>query len=94
MQGNLLAAEPRSGHWGGVNSMSETLYRDSWYIIEHAIRAVLPDEVVRRALCGRQKYRLTLSKRAWAQLEQELPDALDNVETMVTGSVRELCAAA
>ena len=74
--------------------MNETLYRDSWYIIEHAIRAVLPDEVVRRALCGRQKYRLTLSKRAWAQLEQELPDALDNVETMVTGSVRELCAAA
>ena len=29
--------------------MNETLYRDSWYIIEHAIRAVLPDEVVRRA---------------------------------------------
>lgn len=41
-----------------------------------------------------KKYRLTLSKRAWAQLEQELPDALDNVETMVTGSVRELCMAA
>ena len=60
--------------------MNETLYRDSWYIIEHVIRAVLPDEVVRRALCGRQKYRLTLSKRAWAQLEQELPDALDNRE--------------
>ncbi len=41
-----------------------------------------------------EKYRLTLSARAKTLLAQETPKSLDNVETRVTGSVRELCAAA
>lgn len=40
------------------------------------------------------KYDLSLSVEARALLEKETPKALDNVETVVTGSVRELCAAA
>lgn len=40
------------------------------------------------------RYSLKLSRRAKELLEQETPKALDNVETQVTGSVRELCAAA
>lgn len=44
-------------------------------------------EIVRR-------YGLKLSDRAMALLAQETPKELDNVETCVTGSVRELCAAA
>ena len=39
-------------------------------------------------------HRLKLSERAAALLRQETPKALDNVETHITGSVRELCAAA
>lgn len=41
-----------------------------------------------------EKYRLRLSPQARALLRQETPAALDNVETHITGSVRELCAAA
>ena len=41
-----------------------------------------------------EKYRLRLSEQARACLMQETPKALDNVETHVNGSVRELCAAA
>lgn len=41
-----------------------------------------------------ERYGLQLSDRAWALLGQETPKALDNVETRITGSVRELCAAA
>jgi len=41
-----------------------------------------------------KKYNLSLSSDAWALLEKETPKQLDNVETHVTGSVRELCAAA
>lgn len=44
-------------------------------------------EIVRR-------YGLELSVQAMALLAQETPKELDNVETCVTGSVRELCAAA
>ncbi|MEA4954061.1 MAG: DUF4147 domain-containing protein [Pseudoflavonifractor sp.] len=44
-------------------------------------------EIVRR-------YGLKLSDQAMALLAQETPKELDNVETCVTGSVRELCAAA
>lgn len=44
-------------------------------------------EIVRR-------YGLKLSDRATALLEQETPKKLNNVETCITGSVRELCAAA
>ena len=40
------------------------------------------------------KYRLRLSPQARARLMEETPKELDNVETVVTGSVRELCAAA
>ncbi len=40
------------------------------------------------------KYQLSLSARARALLAQETPKALDNVTTQITGSVRELCAAA
>ena len=39
-------------------------------------------------------YDLQLSKEAWRLLEQETPKELDNVTTRITGSVRQLCAAA
>lgn len=41
-----------------------------------------------------EKYHLRLSEEARALLGQETPKALDNVESVITGSVRELCAAA
>lgn len=41
-----------------------------------------------------ETYGLRLSRAARACLQQETPKALDNVETHITGSVRELCAAA
>lgn len=41
-----------------------------------------------------EKYKLRLTEEVRALLEQETPKALDNVETRITGSVRELCAAA
>lgn len=41
-----------------------------------------------------ERYGLWLSDQAWALLRQETPKTLDNVETRITGSVRELCAAA
>ena len=41
-----------------------------------------------------EKYRLPLSPQARALLQEETPKALDNVETVITGSVRELCSAA
>lgn len=41
-----------------------------------------------------EKYQLPLSPQARALLQEETPKALDNVETVITGSVRELCAAA
>ena len=40
------------------------------------------------------KYGLHLSPAAARCLEEETPKALDNVDTVITGSVRELCAAA
>ena len=40
------------------------------------------------------KYGIQLSERAWDCLRRETPKFLSNVETVVTGSVRELCAAA
>ncbi len=46
------------------------------------------------ALAIAEKYELDLSVDALELLHQETPDALDNVETYVTGSVRQLCAAA
>lgn len=41
-----------------------------------------------------KKYGLTLPPRALELLDQETPKVLDNVDTLVTGSVRELCLAA
>ena len=41
-----------------------------------------------------EKYRLRLSPTATTLLDKPLPTALPNVETHITGSVRELCAAA
>ena len=46
------------------------------------------------ALALAQKYRLRLSEQALACLHRESPKRLDNVQTRITGSVRELCAAA
>ena len=52
-----------------------------------------------RSTCGQaleivKKYGLRLSEAAMACLRQETPKTLSNVETHITGSVRELCAAA
>ena len=47
-----------------------------------------------QALAIAEKYRLKLSEQAQALLKQETPKTLDNVTTWITGSVRELCAAA
>ena len=41
-----------------------------------------------------EKYGLRLTPRARALLDRETPKALDNAATQITGSVRELCAAA
>lgn len=41
-----------------------------------------------------EKYNLRMSPEAWALLDRETPKALHNVHTQITGSVRELCAAA
>lgn len=41
-----------------------------------------------------EKYGLRLSEQAKSLLAQETPKELHNVETMITGSVRELCSAA
>ncbi len=54
-----------------------------------------PDEsTCRQAQAIAEKYRLRLSDAASACLAQETPKTLPNVTSHVTGSVRELCAAA
>lgn len=47
-----------------------------------------------QALAIAKKYNLKLSGQAWELLQQETPKELTNVTTRITGSVRELCAAA
>jgi len=47
-----------------------------------------------QALAVVEKYHLTLSDAAMECLQQETPKQLDNVETQITGSVRQLCTAA
>ena len=47
-----------------------------------------------QAIAIAQKYDLKLDDATWALLEQETPKELDNVTTMINGSVRELCVAA
>ena len=46
------------------------------------------------ALAIARDYNLHMSREAWALLERETPKTLDNVTTLITGSVRQLCAAA
>ena len=41
-----------------------------------------------------KRYNMKLSAEAEALIAQETPKSLDNVETQITGSVRQLCAAA
>ncbi len=41
-----------------------------------------------------KRYGLKLSEKAWALLRTETPKALDNVDTFVTGSVKQLCKTA
>ena len=54
-----------------------------------------PDEsTCQQAIAIAQQYQLKLSDEAWELLKQETPKHLDNVESHITGSVRELCQAA
>lgn len=56
---------------------------------------VCPDSSTRdQALAIADKYQLRLSRQARALLSVETPKSLSNVTTRITGSVRELCAAA
>ena len=48
----------------------------------------------REALDIAHKYGLSLSREAWDLLNTETPKSLSNVQTQITGSVRQLCAAA
>lgn len=47
-----------------------------------------------QAIAIAKKYHLNLSETAWELMQQETPKELANVTTRITGSVRELCAAA
>lgn len=47
-----------------------------------------------QAIMIAKKYDLKLSEKAWQLLDTDLPKELINVETMITGSVRNLCLAA
>ncbi len=47
-----------------------------------------------QALAVMEKYRLRLSQQACRLLRIETPKELDNVETVITGSVKKLCLAA
>ncbi len=47
-----------------------------------------------QAVAIAKKYHLKLSDEIWALLKEETPDRLTNVETNITGSVKNLCAAA
>ena len=54
-----------------------------------------PDSTTcQQALAIAEKYHLQLSRQARHLLTQETPKTLCNVQTQITGSVRELCAAA
>lgn len=56
--------------------------------------AVLDTSTCEQAQAIAEKYHLKLSGQAKALLMQETPKVLDNVTTQITGSVRQLCAAA
>ncbi len=55
---------------------------------------VLDTSTCEQAQAVAEKYHLKLSGQAKALLMQETPKVLDNVTTQITGSVRQLCAAA
>lgn len=46
------------------------------------------------ALAIAEKYQLKMNPASWELLQEETPKELDNVETVVTGSVKNLCKAA
>ena len=46
------------------------------------------------AIAIAKKYGLALTEKMWDLLKQETPKALTNVETRITGSVRQLCRSA
>ena len=56
--------------------------------------AVPDSSTCAQAIAIAEKYGLKLTDQARALLSRETPKALDNVTTRITGSVRELCAAA
>ena len=56
--------------------------------------AVPDSSTCKQAVAIAEKYNLKLSAQAQALLGQETPKELHNVTTRITGSVRELCAAA
>ena len=56
--------------------------------------AVPDTSTCEQALSIAKKYHLNLSSSAQELLQQETPKKLNNVTTQITGSVRELCAAA
>lgn len=56
--------------------------------------AVPDSSTCAQALAIAEKYHLNLSEQVKTLLAQETPKVLDNVTTQITGSVRELCAAA
>lgn len=47
-----------------------------------------------QAIAIAKKYNLNLTDKEWELLNTELPHELDSVETVITGSVRNLCMAA
>ena len=56
--------------------------------------ATADESTCEQALAIAEKYRLRLGAQAQLLLQRETPKTLSNVEAHVTGSVRELCAAA
>ena len=56
--------------------------------------ATADESTCEQALAIAEKYRLRLGAQAKLLLQRETPKTLSNVEAHVTGSVRELCAAA
>lgn len=56
--------------------------------------AVPDSSTCAQAIAIAEKYQLKLTEEAWKLLTLETPKQLHNVTTQITGSVRELCAAA
>lgn len=56
--------------------------------------AVPDTSTCEQAIAIAEKYQLKLTDNVWTLLARETPKKLNNVTTKITGSVRELCAAA